>query len=111
MVTRLEARSSYVVDRSIHFSTIGGSYEASMSRRVPGELDTEIIGLVLTPDEAFFDGVRNDGEKTIEIALHVEQPARFLMEPQLPPCEDLEEFLERSPTTWECDEAVREFGH
>jgi hypothetical protein len=50
-------------------------------------------------------------EQIIEIPVDIQQPAGPGMKLQLPPGDDLDEFLQRAETTRQCNEAVRQHGH
>jgi hypothetical protein len=50
----------------------------------------------------------DEGQKAVEKASHIQQTARLLVEPELPPREDFEKLLQGTPATRQGDEAISE---
>lgn len=68
-------------------------------------------GAVLAAEEAAGDHGVETGEDAVEEAVDVEDPDGVLVDGELAPCEDLEEFVEGAEAAWEGDEAVGEVDH
>jgi hypothetical protein len=63
------------------------------------------------PDESHLDGVSHKDQEIGEVSIHVQDPARFLMDGELAPRDGLHEFLQRTEASGEHDEGVGELGH